>query len=45
MIAAGILIVCVVVPAVLLGLLVAPWFFLIMVLLAAVPLLFLRKTD
>jgi hypothetical protein len=42
LIAAGLLIVFIVVPAVLLGLMVAPWFFLIMVGLIFVPLIFMR---
>lgn len=44
-VAIGILVLAIVVPSVLLGILVAPWFFLIMVLLAVVPLLLLRKPE
>jgi hypothetical protein len=40
LIAGGLLILFVVIPSVLLGLYVAPWFFLLMVLLAVVPLFF-----
>ena len=41
----ALLILCIVVPTVLLGLYVAPWFFLGLVLLAVVPIFFLNRRN